>query len=171
MNPWLTIWTKPQETIDQIKDSEWVNGRGLIPYFLFGINSAVESRFTQALYFDSGFAGFAEIIAFIMLVFSLGVLGAVFIRLVWVNLILFFGKIWKGQASKRNIDTVLSLCLIPEFFRSLYLIVASILKGGLSDLEISGAFTIVCWLIGFRILLIGLSRVQKFSYGFALLNI
>src|SRR5690606_37040046 len=101
----------------------------------------------------------------------LGLLGGIILRAVWVSLILYFGKIWKGQASRKNIDTVISLCLIPEVLKLVNLLFSYTIQADIEDAKINNALTIICFLISLRILLIGLSRVQKFSYGISVLNI
>ena len=131
--------------------------------------ATAESGLSLFFDFDSGIQQKLAGVTFILI---LGTVMGLFSKLVWINIIFFFGKIWKGEATKRNIDTVLSLSLIPEVFKFIYLTGKVIVSNGsLNDLQISGALTIICLILSLRILLIGLSRVQKFSYGFALLNI
>lgn len=169
MNPWISIWTKTRETIDHIKNSYWVEGQGLLPFYFFGINGAAESEILELIDFDPGFQ--SNLISVVLiLVFGIGS-GYIF-RFVWLNFIFFFGKIWKGQATKRNIDSVLSLSLIPEGFKFIYISGVIIVNNGNPiGLQINYALTLICFFLSIRILLVGLSRVQRFSYGTALLNI
>ncbi len=44
MRPWTSIWIKTQETIDKFKDSNWVQGQGLLFYIVFGVNAIGESK-------------------------------------------------------------------------------------------------------------------------------
>ena len=168
MNPWITIWTKPSETIDKLKDSNWVNGQGFLPYFIFGINAASESDIPRLFGYESKLEGL--IITFITIII-LGLLGGIIIKAVWVSIIFYFGKIWKGQASRKNIDTVLALSLIPEIFKLVNLIISYLIHDNIEDAKVDYAVTIICYLISFRILIIGLTKIQKFTYGISILNL
>jgi hypothetical protein len=168
MEPWTSIWIKTRETVDYFKDSNWVEGQGLLIYFIFGINMAGESKIPAIIGYDSSIGG-KLILLFIIL--FLGLLAGVFFRAVWVNLTFYFGKIWRGQATKRNVDTVMALCLIPEVFRLINLILSFIVENNLENVKINNVLTIICGLLTFKIFVIGLSRVQKFGYGFSILNV
>jgi hypothetical protein len=139
-----------------------------MPYFFFGINAASESDIPKLIGYETKAEG---LIISLITIALLGLIGGIMLRAVWVNLIYYFGKIWRGQASRKNIDTVISLCLIPEIFKLANLIFRYIILDSIEDAKINYALTIICFLIGFRILLIGLSRVQKFSYGISVLNV
>lgn len=108
MNPWVTIWTNTTETIDKFKDSDWVNRAGFLPYFVFGINAASEAEIPRLLGYGAKSEGLVLVVSIMLIV---GILAGIILKVLWVNVIFFFGKIWKGQASRRNIDTVVSLCL------------------------------------------------------------
>jgi len=169
MNPWLNIWTRVTGTIDHLKNSNWVDGPGLIPFAILGINGAADSRLLLIFDYDSGFE--EKGIALVVLLAG-GAASGLLIRLVWVNLIFRFGKIWKGNGTKRNIATVLSLSLIPQTFGFLNLIESIIVnQGDLRQVRINNVITVICFILSFRILVIGLSRVQRFSYGLGILNL
>ena len=168
MRPWTSIWVKTKETIDEFKDSDWVQGQGLLLYFVLGLNGVGESEIPLLIASDPSLQE-TFLILFVLLL--AGLFAGILFRAVWVNLIFYFGKIWKGQATKRNIDTVVALCLIPEIFRLINLTVSFIIHGNFKNVQISYALTIICLLLSFRILLIGLSRVQKFGYGISVLNV
>lgn len=168
MNPWVTIWTNTTETIDKFKDSDWVNRAGFLPYFIFGINAASEAEIPRLLGYGVKSEGLVPVVSIMLIV---GILAGIILKVLWVNVIFFFGKIWKGQASRRNIDTVVSLCLFPEIFKLINLILNILIQDSMEEARINNALLIICYIIGFRILIIGLARVQRFSYGIAILNI
>lgn len=168
MKPWTSIWVKTKETIDQFKDSNWVNGQGLLLYFIFGINAASESDIPRLFGYESKLEGLIIVLITIIL---LGLLGGLILRAVWTNLIFYFGKIWKGQASRKNIDTVIALSLIPEIFKLVNLILSYITQDNIEDAKINYVVIIICALLTFRIFIVGLSRVQKFSYAISILNV
>ncbi|HPH45400.1 MAG TPA: hypothetical protein PKU83_00230 [Chryseolinea sp.] len=163
MNPWLTIWTKTSKTIDYLKDSSWGDSFGIIPFTLFGINSIG----VKLMLSFSGSPVFGMVIT-IVLGFAIGIIGG----FVWTNILFLFGKIWKGQSTRPNIKTVLALALIPEIFRFINLIGSSIVNHeDPTKVTINDGLELICIILGFRIIIIGLSRVQHFSFGFAVLNV
>lgn len=105
-----------------------------------------------------------------MLVLSFGVSWLI-IPSDMVNLIFYFGKIWKGQATKRNIDTVIALSLIPEILKFVNLTLRFAFQEDFGIIHINYTLTIICAIISIRILIIGLARVQKFGYGISVLNL
>src|SRR6187402_2583680 len=163
MNPWITIWTKPAKTIDSLTDTHWAGSFGFIPFILFGINS-IGVRLILIPNLDLTYGIIFTIIAG----FVLGILASI----IWVNIIFLIGKIWKGQATRENIRLVLSLCLMPEIFRFINFIGSMIAnRNNLNNVAINEVLTLVCVILGFRIIVIGLSRIQKYSFGLAILNI
>jgi hypothetical protein len=151
------------QTIEAKKSSQWSANQAWFPYILFGLNIAFGAI---PRYWDT-------IDIFVILIIIVGgcFLGALY-RLLQVNIIYFCGKIWHGKASTNEIDNVVALSLIPEILISIHLAGRFIIYGG----EGTGVATdplleFVCFLISMRILLIGLAKVQKFSYGLALLNV
>jgi hypothetical protein len=165
INPWLSIWVKTEETIDRLKDSNWANRQGLLIYSVVGINSVVDREMPQLL--ESSWSK----VTFAIVVIVAGIIFGMLVRIFWINLIFYFGKIWKGQATKRNIDTVLALSFIPEIIRFLNLTLRFFIDDNLTHIQIHEGLTIICVLVSLSILLIGLSRVQRFTFGICLLNI
>ncbi|HEY3430807.1 MAG TPA: YIP1 family protein [Cyclobacteriaceae bacterium] len=166
MSPFISIWASPRLTIDRIKDSNWVNGPGLLVYLVLGINDISE----------------ADVPAFILNIqnvfmqnlslLALGIVWGFLYRLIWVNLMFFIGKSLEGQATKRNIDTVLALSSTPEFLKFFYLAI-SLLVGGESLINFAPSYVveIVCSISSFVIAIICLHHVQKFAYKYVILNI
>lgn len=164
MSPWTSIWIKTEKTIDQFKDSNWVQRGGLLVYFILGINTASETKIP--LLIDGASKGI-----YLLVIIITGLIFGLAFRMIWVNVIFYFGKIWKGQATKKNINTVLALSSIPEIFRLISLFISIFTQKDLINVQINYSLTIICLFLSLRILLIGLSRVQKFSYGISLLTI
>ncbi len=163
MNPWLTIWTNTTKTIDSLKDTHWADSFGFVHFILFGINSI-----GVKLILISNISLTYGIIFTIIAGSVLGILGSI----VWVNIIFLFGKIWKGQATRENIRMVLSLSFMPELFRFINLIGSAIIhRENFNKISINNGLSLICFVLTFRIIIIGLSRVQQFRYGLAVLNI
>jgi hypothetical protein len=170
MNPYFSIWFNTQKTIEEKLKSNWIDNYGAIPYLLFGINGSLirgsDLQFIEHLLFLE----LSPVIHFFILI-AFGVASGLMTRVVGVYTLYFFGKIWKGHASKTEIDTVLSLSLIPEILISLYLITIMIIQGDLQIVKENNILTLVVYIFCLRILVFGLSRVQQYSFGLSLLNI
>jgi hypothetical protein len=162
MNPLISIWTQSGQTIDALKNSRWASRQGFIFYIISAINSAAQSRLPSFIESKLGT---------VALIISLALVGGYLYQLICVNVIFYFGKTWNGQATKRNIDTVIALCLIPEAFKFIYLSVRFVLQQDIRDVQINNLLIIICFFLSVRILLIGLTRVQKFGYGISVVNI
>jgi hypothetical protein len=166
MNPFVTVWLKPIETIDRIKDSNWVNRAGLLPYLAAGINGVAESPYILERLANQHW--------FLQIVLSLGlvIIGAVVMRVIYVNLFFFVGKTLEGQATKRDVDTVLSLTMTTEFLKLAYLMIVLILsEGNVDGFESSNVLYFICSVLSLIIAIIGLRHVQKFAYKYVLLNV
>lgn len=79
------------------------------------------------------------------------------------------GRLMKGQASFHQLQLVVSFSSVPALVSLLFAIVALLIPG-----ETHHKFQLVEWIVWiftWRILLIGVAKVQKISYEFALMNI
>lgn len=165
MNPYINIWFKTRKTIDDKIQSNWVHDYGFTPYLIYGLTLAIET------YSDLLFLKFNTILILIIAI-ALGFVSAIITRAIGVNILFYIGKIWKGKASKSEIDTVLSLSLIPNILVSSYLVLAMALSfGEVMTFKENNIIVLVMYFFGLRILIFGIARVQKFSYGLAVLNI
>lgn len=165
MNPYISIWFNTKKTIDEKLKSDWIYDHGLIPYLLYGLNSSIEI-YSDLLFLD------VNTILIIIIAIAIGFISALFTRAIGLNALFYFGKIWKGKASKREIDTVLSLSFIPNIIVSSYLVIAVIVsRGDAIGLSANNIIVLVAYFFSMRILILGLARVQKFSYGLAILSI
>lgn len=172
MNTWITVWAKTAKTIDHCKNTHWIDRAGLVPYFFLGLNSAIESNLPALLYSETEVIKPQDKLLASVIILVAGILMGLIFRLVWVNMIFLFGKIMKGNANKKEIDTVLSLSFIPEIFKLLY--AAGIVlfnQGDWTDVTVNNLVVIICYLLTIRIMILGISRVQRFSYGQAIVNI
>ena len=101
----------------------------------------------------------------------LGIIGGSLLRVLWVNLIFHFGKTLEGKSAKRNVDTVLSMCLMPEAFKLVSLVISYISVDKIESASISFSITIISFVLSASLLIHGLSRVQQFGYVIAVVNI
>jgi hypothetical protein len=112
ISPWLTVWTRPAETASRLKDTDWVWGGGLVPYVIMGVVGTLEASPYPTIIVDTSDTPLSVLI--LLVPFSLSLIAALVARMMWVNFIYYTGKIWNGTATKRGIDTVLSLSLMPQ---------------------------------------------------------
>lgn len=103
--------------------------------------------------------------------FILGLL----IQFLFSYIIWLFGKILQGKGDREEIRIVVAYSLLPQTVILIAIVVQ--LLANLSDPYHAGIglfnnlTTLILSIVGLRIFAIGLSKVQKFSYGYALLNI
>lgn len=79
------------------------------------------------------------------------------------------GKLMKGQGTLPQLQLAVSFSTVPATVSLLFALVALVIPG-----ERRHTFEVVewiVWLFTWRILLIGVAKVQKISYEFALMNI
>jgi hypothetical protein len=86
MSPWTSIWIKTKETIDQFKNSKWAQRQGLLVFLILGINGAAESRIPSLVESSSK-------VTYLIVIIIVGTVLGILIRIVWTNLIFFFGKV------------------------------------------------------------------------------
>jgi hypothetical protein len=170
MKPWITIWYKTSETFDYLIETKkfdikynWIfYGIALI----VGIPKALDPDYSEIL---------SPIFALII-----GIAGTLFggllIQYLWVFVFWIFGKILQGKATNEEIRIVFAYSILPFFFK-LVLMILDLLKlfGDTSEIKNIGLYNNftngILFLLFLRLFIIGLSKVQKFSYLYALLNI
>ncbi len=135
MNPYLSIWFNTTKTIDAVILNK-VKFNFVLPILLAGVSSAIGS---QSVIFNLD--NLIESIASSLIIIFLTFLAATYF-FPWA--IRMTGKIWKGNASFKQLQTIFGLSQIPV-----------ILVLSLQLLN----------------LIIGVSKVQKFSYGLAIVNL
>ena len=169
-NPLLSIWIKPKETIVNLIERKRTSIYGL-PFFIIGASLALDvgPEIFNTLDSNTSIGIRASIYLFLTLLFT----GLIFVFLGHIQpwFIKLIGKIWNGQATKKQIANVNALSSIPYVLILIYQIILLFVgKEPLRDL-INPIFSFIIWILGMRILIIGISLAQRFSYGIALLNL
>lgn len=163
MNPYKTIWRKTSETVDYLLihglDKKMMNLNFLIAGLATALQSIGENNIFDAL---GPFHGFVLLIALTGFAWLL-------VKYLLPFLYLLTGKIWSGRASLNQVMLIMSLSLIPEILYLSYMLITFALSGEIT--EVNYLVRLVGWLFSVRILVIGLSKVQGFSYGLSLLNV
>ncbi len=166
MNPYYNSWFNARKIIDEKLKSDWVSDHGFIPYLIYGLNSSLLQA-SDLLFLGSNLS----FIVVALVIIAVGFFYAIVIRVIAVNAVYFTGKLWKGQASKNEIDTVVSLSFIPYLIVLIYSVAITIAsKGDIFIVSENGILTWIVYIFSLRILIFGIARVQKFSYGLSLLN-
>jgi len=172
MHPLLTIWTKPKETFEYLAErrlSGKENHLGfLIVLISYSIYLARFEEYSKPL-FGSALTGFIVSITIAPL------LGLICFNYIYPFFALKIGKILNGKASFDEIQLVLVYSFLPSL---IYPVLAFIfiIPAAQSDnmnliLHPSLIIPFVCWIFSIRILIYGLSRFNKYTYGYAVLNI
>lgn len=167
-NPYLTIWTKPKETFETFFSEREGNPTYGFPFVVNGISLGLFNGANTVAIFNINPTLYDKFIAY---TFSIAVsIGLVylFLGLIQPWFVQVIGQLWKGQASRNKIANVNSLSIIPYCLVLLYQLILLIQW---QEPLINEGIHYLIWLLSFRILVMGVAMVQKFSYGLALLNI
>ncbi|WP_421876743.1 hypothetical protein [Marinoscillum sp.] len=169
-NPFLSIWTKPRWTFDHFFQAR--NGDSLYgwPFLIYGIYTAIAIGKDVALLFDRDPSPVTRLGATIFItLFNTGVFLLVLGKIYpWI--IQKIGKLWEGKASINQLGTVHAMAIIPYTLELVYqlILIALDLEG--SENPYHALLSYIIWILNIRIIIIGISKAQKFSYGLALLN-
>ncbi|MFN6943334.1 MAG: YIP1 family protein [Cytophagaceae bacterium] len=157
-NPYFSIWFNPSKTINAILAGE-VKYNFLIPYLILslsgGITSALKSQEELAFTIVTGIFVFAGILLMVSVIYPAIIYG--------------IGKLWKGESTYQEVRLIISLSFIP-YIILWTLDLFPLLYPWISFNTSAAILNIITWIFSVRILLIGLTKVQKFSMMYAVLN-
>lgn len=158
-NPYFSVWFKSGETINKVLAGD-VSFKFYIPILLAALSAFIGDWKGGSIFVGS------------LIVIVVGTAMLYFISshfLPW--LILKTGNIWKGQANMRKLKLVFGLAHIPL----LPILILQLLTLPLGQIQppdnVNNVVQIIAWIFNVRILIIGISKVQGFTYGLAILNI
>ena len=165
MNPLATIWLKPRQTFEDFIEKKKDHPIFVIPIILLGIMMGIDLSTDLIFLMVNRWVS-------LMIGICLGI-GVSFFNFAFFmpGLIKICGKLWKGQATMRQLVNVCAIAHIPF---SLVLIqqIALLLIGQSGAIEqVNPGVSNVIWLWSISLLIIGVAKVQRFSSGMALLNI
>ncbi len=172
MKTLYTIWTKPGKTFDYLNKAD-NKTTGLILDILFVLYSlAITVPFMAQEYIKAGnFNIYLTII--VALLFTLA--GALISKFIFSFFLWVFAKLLQGEASIKQTRIVAAYTLVPQLINLAILIVLIVIAVINNDTEMiiyQNPFTqIVIWFFSVRIMIIGLSRYNKYTYGSAIINI
>lgn len=172
MNPFFSIWISPLKTFQYLSTRDETENRQMINFLsaLITIGIGVPNLKEIIGRFESN-----KIVGFIIGVFFLGLIGILVIKFALALIYWLIGKILKGKATKNQVQLIVAYSLIPHFIYlaiGVVLIIPAIITQNLDLIFYRHPFTYyVVWILAARNLIYGLSYFNKFSYGYALLNI
>ena len=162
LNPYKNIWMKTSKTIDSL----------LIHGFdkrLVNLNFLISGLVTVLSNYHHNYYGLFGIFGSLAIILIFSVLGGFLLKYLLSYTYLLIGKIWKGKASYNEMVLVISLALIPEIIELIYILINVPIIG--KGFEINYVISLITWIFSMRILVIGLSKIQGFTYGIAVLNL
>lgn len=172
MRPFLSIWISPLETYKHLATRDDSENRFMINLLSTLITIGVV--IPQLNEFSESF-GSQKIVGLIIGIIVFGLTGILLIRFLLAMTYWAVGKIFKGEASKNQIQLVVAYGLIPYLIYlaiGLILIVPALMTQNLDLIFYRHPLThFVVWLVTARNLIYGLSYFNKFSYLYALLTI
>ena len=82
------------------------------------------------------------------------------------------GKLLGGKATFEKIHTVAATATLPLIFFQIFIFINSLINENYNFTEPDNyLLSLLFWFINFRILIVGLSITQKYSFGFAIVNV
>lgn len=169
-NPYLLIWTRPKETFRLFFKERSSKSIYKPPFIVLGISVALDTGqdIFQVLATESSLT--TKILVYLFLIPITSGLAFLFLGLIQPWIIKLVGNIWNGKATRKEIANVNSLSYIPTCLIAIYQVVLLSIGQEPSTDNINMIFHYAVWFITISLFIIGLSFVQKFTYGMAVLN-
>ncbi len=167
MNPYKTIWLNPKQTFSEYIVKNKNQALFSIPLILMGVVFGFDIVNDVGILIN----GKTEPSTFL---FSMLIgIGIAFLigGLILPGLVNLTGKIWKGQSTMRQLVNVYSISSIPYSLILIYQVILLSTGQEPSTVSLNAGVLYILWIWSFGLLILGISIVQKFSYGLALLNI
>ncbi|QCK16563.1 Yip1 family protein [Mangrovivirga cuniculi] len=161
------IWLSPGQTFEELKGRSYLKSIFIVPFIILGLVYGLD--FTPAL--SNIFGGENKLLSWIMsLAFGL-IFTFFWLGLVLPGLIKLVGNFWNGPATFRQLINICSIAFIPYTFIIFYQLALLAFGKEPSLDQVNSVLDYLLRLWSFILLVIGVSRVQKFSYKIALVNI
>lgn len=166
-NPYFTVWFRPSETFHRILSG---NKRFYIeiPIIIASTSGAIAS--TNGLIFEF-WGSSPPFIIWLTILAAMSLLGFLILNHLIPWLILLSGKLIGGKSNFRKMQLVVGLSQIPTILILALQLLHLILGELKSPDQVNYAVQFVAWTFSIRIVIIGLSIVQKYNYGLAIINL
>lgn len=167
MNPYASIWLQPKQTIENFFDSKDKQPLYFLPILIAGASFSINmTPEIGGLYAEDYPAWFS----IVLLPLGIGISFLIF-AFILPGLTRAFGKIWNGQATMRQMVNAYSLSIIPMLIILIYQVIlfASETEPVFENMNSSIEYILRLWTLA--LLVLGVAKIQGFSYGIALLNV
>ena len=172
MKTLITIWTKPGDTFDYLNKME-KDKLGLTLDILFVLSSL--SIMAPIIVHDFLKAETFNVYITAIVILISGVVGALFFKFIYAFITWAFAKLLQGEATIKQIRIIIAYTLVPQLIDLVIFLALTIIAFVNNDAEIATSQNpltqIVIWFFEIRIMIIGLSRYNKYTYGSALINV
>lgn len=175
----LTIWTQPKKTFEYLENDE---NSGLkinldILFYLGALALSLPGIPQMVLKYKALNelpVVFGILISFIGCIVS-AFFGALIFKHVHSYLLWIIGKGLQGQASKSQVQLVLAYSMLPGLISlpiSIILIIVALFLNDINVISHQNPLTLfIIWIFAARTLIYGIATFNRFTYGYALLNL
>jgi len=172
MRPLLSIWTKPIETFEYLEERRLAGKENQLGFLIVLISySMYLARFEE---YSKPILG-SPLTGFVVSFTIVPLLGLICFNFIYPYLIWKISKILNGKATFDEVRIVLIYSFLPILIYPVVAIIFIIPAARSGNLNLilhqPGIIPFVCWIFSIRILIYGLSLFNKYTYGYAVLNI
>lgn len=167
MDPYRTIWFAPKRTFDNFFREEMKQPVYFLPFLIMGVSFAINLTSETGSLIGDGSQIWTSAI---MIPIGIGVAYLSF-ALILPSLTKLFGVIWKGTASMRQMTNVYAIAVIPHCIVLIYQVILFTSGKEPSFDSVNAGVDFILRLWTFSLLIIGVARIQGFSYSLAALNV
>lgn len=179
MKTLLTIWIHPIRTFWYLEKNEDSGTKFKIDLLFYlgtlAMAIPVAPQSISKYISKSDLPGILWIIVSLIAAMVSAFIGALVFKYVHSYVMWIIGKLLQGKASKFQIQLVLAYAMIPgliSLFFSLVLMIMALVMNDINILTYQNPFTLfLIWVFGLRTLIFGIATFNRFSYGYALLNL
>ncbi len=167
MNPYQTIWLNPKQTFTDFVVNNESQSLFALPIIILGLSWGLDLMpEINAILSD-------EFVWWSLLITIPAGIGTAFLLLGFIipGLVKLVGRIWKGASTMRQMVNVYSISSIPIGLLLIYQLILFTTGEDPSLDRVNAGLSYILWLWSFGLLIIGVSKIQRFSYKMALLNI
>ncbi len=172
MRPLLSIWTKPTETFEYLAERRLAGKENHLGFLIVLISYSIYlARFEEYSKPISGSALAGFIVSFTIT----PLMGLLCFKFIYPYFVWKTGKIFNGKATFDEIETVLIYSFLPILIYPVLAFIFIIPAYQLDNINLilhpSYIVAFVCWILSIRIVIYGLSLFNRYTYGYAVLNI
>ncbi len=158
MNPLLSVWFNAGKTIDYYESRGWDEKLNNIIFFIVGLTVALDILLLDSINTPTK----------LLVLAPLAILIGGLLKFTLPRVLKLIGRIWKGNAELTSITGVVALSFVPHGFLFIYKALSLM---AYSEPRVLLSLEYVVWLFEIKILIVGIARVQRFTYVIAALNI